>query len=320
MRLSPLIADIGHDATPAENAKCRETAAIYWVGDGTLNARTLPLCFWNAFFGRVSWILARLCQVLLNGNSNVAALLSPMTALTTENSIFPDEPTIASMLRLVQFQVCDAVADNEAAGRVAARLIVELEEITHADLKALQTLLVGQKLLLARNVNLDPTFQLRLILQLRPAVRAVAAITVDKGIEQRLAANVPGGDILGFFFSWVVMRIRSSDRMLQMIEALDQLSPEERNSLIDSQGAVMGSKSGAFVHTGWAQEQLDGVDLGPALERFERMVVIAKNWGRSDILVQLACARSVILDEGLDDKVKALAVVDEATSSPAQRL
>ena len=31
MRLSPLIADIGHDATPAEKLKCHETAAIHWV-------------------------------------------------------------------------------------------------------------------------------------------------------------------------------------------------------------------------------------------------------------------------------------------------
>ena len=314
IRLSPLIADIGDDATQAEKMKCQETTAIYWVGDGTLNARTLPLCFWNAFFGRVSSILAVLCQFLLKENRNVTALLSPMTTLTTENSIYPDEPTIASMLRLVQFQVCDAVADNEAARRVAARLIIELEEVTNADLKALQTAIAGPKLLLAQNINLDPMFPLRLILQLRPAARAVATITAVAGIEHRLAAIIPNGDIPGFFFSWVVMRIRSSERMLQMIEALDQLSPEERNSLIDSQRAVMGSKNGAFVHTGWAQEQLDGADLGLALERFDRMVIIAKNWGRSDILAQLACARSVILDEGLDDTVKALAVVDEATS------
>ena len=315
MRLSPLISDIGHDATSAEKMSCQQTAAIHWLGSGTLNQRTLPLCFWNAFFGRVSSIVARLCQVILDGKSGVAALLSPMTALTTENSIYPDEPTIASMLRLVQFQVCDAVGDNDAAERVAARLIVELEEIRHTDLKALQTSLAGQKILLAQNVSLDPAFQLNLILQLRPAFLAVAAITNDRGIAERAEAIIPNGDLPGFFFSSVVLRIRSSERMLQMIEALDQASPVDRNALIDSNAALMGSKSGAFVHTGWAQEQLAGGDLSPALERFERMSHIAANWGRSDISVQLACARSVILDEGLDEKEKAIAVIDEASRS-----
>jgi hypothetical protein len=312
MRLSPLIADIGYDATPAEIMKCRETAAVHWLGNGTLNEHTLPLCFWNAYFGRVSSIIARLCKVLLEGENNAVALLAPMTALTTDSSIYPDEPTIASMLRLVQFQVCDAVNDNHVAGRVAARLIMELEQIAHPDLKALQTSVVGQKLLLAQNVSLDPALQLRLILQVPAAVRAVDAIIADAGMEQRLTSVVPAGDIPGFFFSSAVMRIRSSGRMLQMIEALDQISREERNALIDSEGAIVGSKCGAFVHNGWAQEQLDGADLRPALGRFERMMVIARNWERPDILVQLACARSMIFDEGLDDKIRALAVMDEA--------
>ena len=52
--------------------------------------------------------------------------------------------------------------------------------------------------------------------------------------------------------------------------------------------------------------------MNPALERFERMATIASGWERPDILVQLACARSVILDEGLDDKIKALGVVEDA--------
>ena len=41
---------------------------------------------------------------------------------------------------------------------------------------------------------------------------------------------------------------------------------------------------------------------------------IAKRWGRIDILTELACARSVILDEGLDDRAAAIAVVDEAVA------
>jgi hypothetical protein len=52
--------------------------------------------------------------------------------------------------------------------------------------------------------------------------------------------------------------------------------------------------------------------LKPALERFEQMSEIAKRWHRADIIIELACAQSVILDEGLNDKMAAIAVVDEA--------
>ena len=108
--------------------------------------------------------------------------------------------------------------------------------------------------------------------------------------------------------------------MLRMVEALDGISAEDRSSLIDSGAALMGSRAGSFVHTGWAQEQLDGKDLGLALERFERMETIATGWGRADMLVQLACARSVILDEGLGDRVKALAVIDDAIDGLGHQL
>ena len=166
--------------------------------------------------------------------------------------------------------------------------------------------LAAPKLLLAQNVNLDPTIQLNLILRLRSALKDVATIETDSaGIGHRAFSTefVSGGDLPGFLFSSVVMRIHRSDRMLRMVEALDGISAEDRSSLIDFGAALMGSRAGSFVHTGWAQEQLDGKDLGLALERFERMETIATGWGRADMLVQLACARSVILDEGLGDRV-----------------
>src|SRR5262249_6629856 len=54
------------------------------------------------------------------------------------------------------------------------------------------------------------------------------------------------------------------------------------------------------------------LDLRPALGRFERMSEIAQHWARPDIQAELANARSVLLDEGLNDQPAALAVVDQA--------
>jgi hypothetical protein len=99
--------------------------------------------------------------------------------------------------------------------------------------------------------------------------------------------------------------------MLTMIEGLDALNENDRNGFIDAARISLGEGGGTFVHHGWAQEQLDGLDLQPALRRFERMSEIARNW-RSDIRAELANARSILLDEGLNDQEAALAVVDAA--------
>ena len=214
IRLSPLIADIGNDVLAEEVMACRGTAAVHWLGDGALNQRTLPLCFWNAFSGRVTSVLVHLSHAIMQLPSEylqgAAALLSPMTMLTTKNSIYPEEPTVATMLRLLQFEVCNAVIDNEVAGRAAARLIIEIDAVSHAELKALQMSLAAPKLLLAQNVNLDPTIQLNLILRLRSALKDVATIETDSaGIGHRAFSTefVSGGDLPGFLFSSVVMRI-----------------------------------------------------------------------------------------------------------------
>ena len=118
IRLSPLIADIGNDVLAEEVMACRGTAAVHWLGDGA-NECTLPLCFWNAFSGRVTSVLVHLSHAIMQLPSEylqgAAALLSPMTMLTTKNSIYPEEPTVATMLRLLQFEVCNAVIDNEVA-------------------------------------------------------------------------------------------------------------------------------------------------------------------------------------------------------------
>jgi hypothetical protein len=131
-----------------------------------------------------------------------------------------------------------------------------------------------------------------------------------------LGTGFPAGvDFPGFLFAVIVTRIRSSARMLAMIEALNALSESDRNNFLDAARISLGMGGGAFVHSGWAQEQLDNLDLRPALERFERMSDIARHWARSDIQAELANARSVILDEGLNDRPAALAVVDDAITA-----
>jgi hypothetical protein len=50
----------------------------------------------------------------------------------------------------------------------------------------------------------------------------------------------------------------------------------------------------------------------PALGIYAKIQSIAYSWGRPDVMAEIWCARSVILDEGLDDKDAALAAIDTA--------
>ena len=133
LRLSPLIADIAVDVPEEGKLQYRQTAAEYWLSTRLLDQRTLPLCFWNAFWGKHGAVLAKLCQVIetlpLEQLRGAAAMLSPMTFFRTDQSIYPDVPPLGAMLRLLQFEVANAVEEKETAGRIALRLMTEIDEI-----------------------------------------------------------------------------------------------------------------------------------------------------------------------------------------------
>lgn len=322
LRLSPLIGDIGIDLGADEIARCRWTAAEHWLGSGTLNQRTLPLCFWNAFWGRHPAILAHICQAIETMPTEqvrgAAALLSPMTFLRTDRSIYPEVPPIGVMLRLLQVEVANALEDGEIATRAAAALISELDTIDHEEVRLLSASISIPKALLTEQVKPTAYVQLDWALRLRQVLKRIVEMNNPElaSATNWLGTIFPQGvDFSGFLFAAIVVRIRSSARMLEMIEALNGLSNADRNNFLDAAKISLGMGGGAFVHNGWVQEQLDNLDLRPALERFERMSAITSDWGRLDIQTELANARSVILDEGLNDQPAALVVVDEAITT-----
>jgi hypothetical protein len=120
----------------------------------------------------------------------------------------------------------------------------------------------------------------------------------------------PGVDMAAFLIAVVINRIQDSERMLATIEALDALGESDRNSFIDGISIALGMSPGSFIHGAWAQDQLNDRDLRPTLARLERMSDIVRRWGRSDIQIELVCARSVVLDEVLSDQPGAIAIVD----------
>jgi hypothetical protein len=211
MRLSPLISDIGADLAADEVVQCRQTAAEHWLGTGALEQRTLPLCFWNALWGRHTDILMHICQAIETlPNEKIrgaAALLSPMTMLRTDRSIYPEVPPIGVMLRLLQVEVADAIGEDEVGGEAAEALMMELDTIDHEELRLFSSSISIPKLLLAANIKIIPAVQLDWALRLRVILQRM--LTMNIGAPKRsLVEGLPVGvDLPGFLFSVIVLRI-----------------------------------------------------------------------------------------------------------------
>jgi hypothetical protein len=320
MRISPVIADISADASADDLQLWRRAAAEYWLSTRVLNERTLPLCFWNAFMGQHDGVLLKLCETLEKQKREVlrgaAAFLAPMTALRTDVSIYPSNKILAVHLRLLQFQVADAIEDEKDGTAIAKRLLVELDEIEHDDIRVMTTSVSASKVLMAESVYVAPEDRVALALRFRqvaPRVIELVGAGVKRSSEDIVKGFGPDADIAGFLFASTISKVRNSDDFLATVRALDAISDEDRRGFLNVSAAIYDGPA-VFVNSGWTRDQLEDRDMAHALDVYERAAAVVEPWGIPDLTAELAVAQSVILDEGLKEVDRAVAVIDAATA------
>ncbi len=313
-RISPLIADIGREAPPDQTRRWRLIAAEYWLQKKTLDARTLPLCFWNAYSGRHAWVLATISNTIETLPQDrlraAAGMLSPLAAFRTDVSLFSENTMIAASLRLLQISVADAVEDKKVATDTAIALLREIDATPLEDFRHLMICVAAWRVLMLEHVRIAPAVQLTYLSRLRISSAHVDEMNSARGREY-LAELGPDVELPGALFASTLSRIQTSSELEEMINALDKFDPEERSSLLKMANTALQGDH-VFVHNAWAKEQLADQDLGPSLAHYERMSQIVSTWGLEDIEIEFAIARSVILDEGLNDKERALSNIEDA--------
>lgn len=324
-RLSPLLSDLGADVTDEQAKRWRQIAAVYWLSKRTLDARTLPLCFWNAYLGRHLQVLLKLSQVIMElppGQvQSAAAMLSPLAAFRTDRSILAEEPMTACGLRLLQIVVADAIEDEKAAASAAETLLSEIDAVPAAEFRDLETCFSAKVVLGLDRVWIPGRTQISYLRRLKATVARVMAGSFPQLKEYMvsLAQGLPArADIPGLLLASVFMRMRDSEHLCEMIDALGEMEANERSALLGSAEAVL-QDLGTFIHNAWANEQAMGKDLRPALGLYDRMRTRVADWGMPNLESELAIAQSVILDECLEDQPKALTVVNAAIEKFGRR-
>ena len=324
-RLSPLLSDLGADVPEDRARRWRQIAAVYWLSKKTLNARTLPLCFWNAFLGRHPQVLLKVSEVVMQLSpgkvQSAAAMLSPLAAFRTDRPIMPEEPMMSCNLRLLQVVVADAIEDESAAASAAECLLREIDAVSVAEYRELETSLSAKVVLGLDRVWIPAATQIAYLRRLKATVTRVmgGSFPALKPSIQSLVWGLPtGADIPGLLLASVFMRVRASAHLCEMIGALAEMETGERDTLITSVQAVL-HDLGTFIHNAWANEQVSGKDMRPTLAYYDRMRARVTDWGMPALEGELAVAQSVILDECLEDRTEALAVIDAAIEKFGKR-
>ncbi|EJJ31233.1 hypothetical protein [Rhizobium sp. CF142] len=321
LRISPLLADIGKEVTDEERKLYRWVAAEYWASDGPLDARTLPLCFWNAFLGGHAWVLMQLCVSISSMPAETlrgaAALLAPMAVLTTDRPLLPSNLAVSIQLRLLQFEVADATEQGPLAATIASRLVQELDLIEDGHLRVLFAHTSMTRFLMAESAKLATQDRIAYALMVRKSEPRI--LDLGEGnipdpktlLPSEFGDEMDAADIL---FANIVRHIDSSSAQLEAVQALNAISQEDRNRFLDAMSTIYEGDS-VFVHSGWSKDQLGDGDMEVALANYGEFQQIASGWNRDGLLLEVICAQAVILDEGLGRTDDALALVDHAIGS-----
>lgn len=317
-RVSPLLSDIVADIPPEEAKRWRQVAAEYWLSTRSLNERTLPLCFWNAFLGQHDWVLAKVVELIVSLEKeqlrSVASILSPLATFKTDTSIYESNKFVGVLIRLLQFEIADALGQNDASAKVAERLLVEMDELSDQTTMALLTTMTATKVLTSTETRISPKQRLDFALRLRAEAARSAELFGDRVPDRDRYLPPwygPDLDMSDFLFSMIVQHTKTASDVLETIRALDVLPPETRNSFLDGIDATY-SGIGVFVNAGWANEQNDEGISAEALGLYEQAERVISNWHRPDMEIEFICARSVIFDERLNNQADATRIVDEA--------
>ncbi len=316
VRVSPLISDIYKDVSPEEQKRWRRIAAEHWLEKRTLDERTLPLCFWNAFLGEHDGVLMKLCETLHtmdHDKSRAAApILVPVAFFNTDAAIYNNHPLLNLYLRYLQFEIADAVDKPDIAGNVAERFMLEADDIGETGLLLLSA--AGPRFVMSLSANIRPKLRVQYVLKIRSAIRLIETLFAGLIPDPRKLLPPESSDDMDysdFLFVTAVPHISGSADQLELVEALDNLDSTTRNQFIRAVNAMYSGPS-VFISAGWSHDHIEGRDMNAALHVYEKMRGIVGHWDKPDLMAEIDCSRSIILDEGLEEKDRALAVVETA--------
>lgn len=317
VRVSPLISDIVSDVPASDLKAWRGIAAIHWIKSRKLNERTLPLCFWNAYWGEQDYVLLKVCETVITMEEDklrsAAPILGTLTFLKTDQPIYPSSPIVGLYLRALQFLVAAAVDKPDIAGATARRFLDEAEALGEPGM--LMIVSAAPRMIMSSTADIDPGLRMRLVLALRESLPQYAEFLGEDPLAKfELPPEFsPEMDLADFLFTTIVRHIKGADDQLEVFQVLDQQCPDVRNRFLDALNAVYGDPS-VFVHSGWSRDQIEERDMADALVAYDKIGIVVASWNRQDVVAEIYCARSVILDEGLDRGERALTLIDDAVA------
>jgi tetratricopeptide (TPR) repeat protein len=324
-RVSPLLSNAGGQTLSQPEQTAVHTAVAFgFLKRGTLTPVEFGMALKHAFLAKSEWALILLAKATLTLDHGTlraisdAAFWFPVMALEPGQQISRNIAT-ATFLRLAQFRIAVAGREIDSALLVIDRTLELLEQIDDQELAQANEVIAYTLFLNTIDIPIPP----------RRAITMLARLMELGESNEHLAESTQNfrqndlhttGDFSGFspfqiLFSFETTRISGIDALGELLDALDGLNVEKRQSLIELLEKDTGRFARLLINASWWKDaSRDTLDIDKALTTFRKAIVLGRVWSSLCLVRASYIAMSVIYDEYNNTPDNALAVLDEAAT------
>ena len=323
-RISPLVSGIGREMLTMEKRKCiHKTITEEFFRQGKIDALDVDTITIHALAAEWDTGLALIADMVLSTDSGARGVLAEHAMLLrffrTNYPIYPNNQAVSTILRLAQFALAVATEEQSDVSGIVAALFNEIDTLppselkiiseTHAFMQVNLTLGIANQVdnwvhILARSIRIVEQNE-----NVRGFVAGIEGVTAEDN-------SIFFGQIFGVGSS----NLTSVKRLEIIIEQLDEINKRTRNLFLTpiDKGS---SDYSVFVNMPWVTEQYsENFDAVDAEARYARMAEKTLSWNIRSLTAQCWVARSIILNEFLNEKEKSLSVLEEAVELLGQDL
>ena len=315
-QISPLAIGIGREMfSSKEQKRIHRKIAEECFNQGKIDVFDINTITIHALKAKWELGLAKIANMILSMDSRTRGRLAEHVVLIhffgTDCPIYPNDSFISAILRLAQYSLAANTEEKSDVSHIVEALFQEIDSLPPSEskniLEALAVLNVIATLGIANYIDNWVSILIRSIplVEQNEVVRGICVETEGSYAEDN-------SKFFGQIFCIGSANLTSVERLENIIDQLDLIDVHRRNLLLTPIDEDSSDYS-IFVNAPWAvegdRESFDAVD---AELRYARMAEKTLSWGIRALTVQCWIARSILLNEYLNDKENALSVLAEA--------
>ena len=315
-RISPLASGIGREVlTLEEQKRIHKTIVEECFKQGEIDAFDVNAITMHAFLADWAAGLSMIAGMVLSTDSRTLGGLAEHAVLirffSTDRPIYPNDWFASTILRLAQFTLAAVNEEQSDISGIVAALFNEIDTLPSGELKDNFEAFAVLKVIITLGIANQVDDWVRLLTR---SIRIVEQNEIVRGIVAGFEGVTAEDNSIFFGQMFCVgsSNLTSVERLENIIEQLDGIDNHSRTLLLTP--IDMGSSDySVFVNTPWATERHgEDFDAADAEVRYARMAEKTLSWSIRSLTAQCWVARSIILNEFLNDKENALLVLEEA--------